>query len=299
MSSRRPRSSMSCARNTRRRASRITITPTSKATSRSTRACARRTRGSTRRSRISTASSPPSITASTSGTASCSKDALRARLRRAARAAHRRLPGDRRDQHLLRDRGGEAADDRGRAGRRADGREGARRRRACNTPASAWRTTRASVRKCVITVPPAIPAKVGFTVDYQTGIVTVHARQRRPLRPREPRVPQPVHRRAGARRPPEVHPRPRLVVPAPRAARGAARHAQGNLTAAMAACGLDFGTSNSGVALVAPRARRACARRGRRHVDSQRGLLPCGRRRSMRCTAAQRCASTSTARRAG
>jgi hypothetical protein len=29
------------------------------------------------------------------------------------------------------------------------------------------------VRKCVITVPPAIPAKVGFTVDYQTGIVTV------------------------------------------------------------------------------------------------------------------------------
>jgi len=30
-----------------------------------------------------------------------------------------------------------------------------------------------TVRKCVITVPPAIPAKVGFTVDYQTGIVTV------------------------------------------------------------------------------------------------------------------------------
>jgi len=29
------------------------------------------------------------------------------------------------------------------------------------------------VRKCVITVPPAIPAKVGFNVDYQTGIVTV------------------------------------------------------------------------------------------------------------------------------
>jgi hypothetical protein len=29
------------------------------------------------------------------------------------------------------------------------------------------------VRKCVITVPPAIPAKVGFTADYQTGIVTV------------------------------------------------------------------------------------------------------------------------------
>lgn len=29
------------------------------------------------------------------------------------------------------------------------------------------------VRKCVITVPPAIPAKVSFTVDYQTGIVTV------------------------------------------------------------------------------------------------------------------------------
>jgi hypothetical protein len=29
------------------------------------------------------------------------------------------------------------------------------------------------VRKCVLTVPPAIPAKVGFTVDYQTGIVTV------------------------------------------------------------------------------------------------------------------------------
>jgi len=29
------------------------------------------------------------------------------------------------------------------------------------------------VRKCVITVPPAIPAKVAFNVDYQTGIVTV------------------------------------------------------------------------------------------------------------------------------
>lgn len=29
------------------------------------------------------------------------------------------------------------------------------------------------VRKCVITVPPAIPAKVSFTVDYQTGLVTV------------------------------------------------------------------------------------------------------------------------------
>jgi hypothetical protein len=29
------------------------------------------------------------------------------------------------------------------------------------------------VRKCVITVPPAIPAKVSFNVDYQTGVVTV------------------------------------------------------------------------------------------------------------------------------
>ena len=29
------------------------------------------------------------------------------------------------------------------------------------------------VRKCVITVPPAIPAKVSFNVDYQTGLVTV------------------------------------------------------------------------------------------------------------------------------
>jgi len=29
------------------------------------------------------------------------------------------------------------------------------------------------VRKCIITVPPAIPAKVGFNVDYQTGLVTV------------------------------------------------------------------------------------------------------------------------------
>lgn len=29
------------------------------------------------------------------------------------------------------------------------------------------------VRKCVITVPPAIPAKVAFNVDYQTGLVTV------------------------------------------------------------------------------------------------------------------------------
>jgi len=30
-----------------------------------------------------------------------------------------------------------------------------------------------AVQKCVITVPPAIPAKVSFHVDYQTGIVTV------------------------------------------------------------------------------------------------------------------------------
>jgi len=30
-----------------------------------------------------------------------------------------------------------------------------------------------NVGKCVITVPPAIPAKVAFNVDYQTGIVTV------------------------------------------------------------------------------------------------------------------------------
>lgn len=30
-----------------------------------------------------------------------------------------------------------------------------------------------AVRKCVITVPPAIPAKVAFNVDYQTGVVTV------------------------------------------------------------------------------------------------------------------------------
>ncbi|MFO1303080.1 MAG: hypothetical protein U1F54_05070 [Burkholderiales bacterium] len=30
-----------------------------------------------------------------------------------------------------------------------------------------------TVRKCVIIVPPAIPAKVSFTVNYQTGIVTV------------------------------------------------------------------------------------------------------------------------------
>ena len=29
------------------------------------------------------------------------------------------------------------------------------------------------VQKCVITVPPAIPAKVTFHVDYQTGLVTV------------------------------------------------------------------------------------------------------------------------------
>lgn len=29
------------------------------------------------------------------------------------------------------------------------------------------------VRKCVISVPPAIPAKVGFNVDYQSGMVTV------------------------------------------------------------------------------------------------------------------------------
>lgn len=29
------------------------------------------------------------------------------------------------------------------------------------------------VRKCVITVPPAIPAKVSFNVDYQSGLVTV------------------------------------------------------------------------------------------------------------------------------
>ena len=30
-----------------------------------------------------------------------------------------------------------------------------------------------AIRKCIITVPPAIPAKVGFNVDYQTGLVTV------------------------------------------------------------------------------------------------------------------------------
>ena len=29
------------------------------------------------------------------------------------------------------------------------------------------------VKKCVISVPPAIPAKVSFSVDYQTGLVTV------------------------------------------------------------------------------------------------------------------------------
>ena len=29
------------------------------------------------------------------------------------------------------------------------------------------------VRKCVITVPPAIPAKASFNIDYQTGLVTV------------------------------------------------------------------------------------------------------------------------------
>lgn len=29
------------------------------------------------------------------------------------------------------------------------------------------------VRKCVITVPPAIPAKVAFNVDYRSGVVTV------------------------------------------------------------------------------------------------------------------------------
>lgn len=29
------------------------------------------------------------------------------------------------------------------------------------------------VRKCVITVPPAIPAAVQFRIDYQTGIVNV------------------------------------------------------------------------------------------------------------------------------
>lgn len=30
-----------------------------------------------------------------------------------------------------------------------------------------------TVRKCIITVPPAIPAKVSFHADYRTGIVTV------------------------------------------------------------------------------------------------------------------------------
>jgi len=29
------------------------------------------------------------------------------------------------------------------------------------------------VQKCSFTVPPAIPARVSFNVDYQTGIVTV------------------------------------------------------------------------------------------------------------------------------
>ena len=151
--------------------------------------------------------------------------AVRARLRRPARAAHRRLSGA-----STRSTSTTRSPPRGRLPSRS--RRAAcswRRRRSttpgCSTPAGAIEDHTGVVRKCVITVPPAIPAKVSFNVDYQTGHRDRAARQRRPLRPREPRVPQPGDRGAGARRPPQVHPRARRVVPAPRAARRTARHA--------------------------------------------------------------------------
>ena len=55
-----------------------------------------------------------------------------------------------------------------------------------------------AVQKCVVTVPPAIASAVTFHVDYQTGLGRGVAGQRRPLRPREPRIPQPGDRRVSA-----------------------------------------------------------------------------------------------------
>lgn len=45
--------------------------------------------------------------------------------------------------------------------------------RGCNTQAGGSKTLGGNVRKCAISVPPAIPAAVIFRADYQTGLVTV------------------------------------------------------------------------------------------------------------------------------
>ena len=98
--------------------------------------------------------------------------AVRPWFGRSARAPHPRLPGARRDRRLLRDFRSRASVDRGRPGwvsfaektldafglqytcRRMEDPDG-------------------TLRNCIFSVPPVIPARVSFRVDYRTGIVTV------------------------------------------------------------------------------------------------------------------------------
>ena len=86
-------------------------------------------------------------------------------------------------------------------GRRAASGKGAGRRRAAIHLPPGRGSHAASCSKCVITVPPAIPAKVDVQRRLPDRARHGFAGQRRPLRPREPRVPQPGDRRVGARRP--------------------------------------------------------------------------------------------------
>ena len=90
--------------------------------------------------------------------------------------------------------------------------------RGCSTPAVAWRTPAASCASGALRCRPRFPPPSLFRVDYQTGIVTRGADQRRPFRPRNAGIPQQCDRRACARRPDTPHPWPRLGIPAPRAA---------------------------------------------------------------------------------
>ena len=46
-------------------------------------------------------------------------------------------------------------------------------RSGCNTPAAAREDSDGTLRKCIFSVPPVIPARVSCRVDYRTGIVTV------------------------------------------------------------------------------------------------------------------------------
>ena len=99
--------------------------------------------------------------------------ALRPRLRRPARAAHRRLP-----------RAGRASISTTRSRRpsrsrsRWDRAACTRRRPRWNAAGLQYTARRVedhggAVRKCVLTVPPAIPAAAQFRVDYQTGLIDV------------------------------------------------------------------------------------------------------------------------------